>query len=78
MTTIDNLGLDQVCALKAEAEAAGDEATVRDCRTLIDAYDDSDDSCLPDLIDGARGEIRAAAERIVRVIRDAADAAEGV
>lgn len=71
MTTIETLTLEQVHTLQAEAEIAGDEATATDCRAVSDAYGDSDCSELSEAIDHERGEMRAAAERIVSVIRNA-------
>lgn len=66
-TRIDTITCDQIHGLQADAAQAGDEATVRDCRTVIDAllYLGSDDPT------DVTGERRDALARIVAVIADA-------
>jgi hypothetical protein len=71
MTKLSTLTLEQVIALQAEAEDAGDTDTRVDCAVVYDAYVTSDYSDLSEMIDAERGAVRDAAERIVRVIRNA-------
>lgn len=71
MTNLDNLNVLQILDLEREATKAGDAAALRDCRELYDSYVGSEDASLSEHIDNERGEVRACAERIVRVINGA-------
>lgn len=77
MTTIETLTLSQVQTLSTEAAQVGDLEMVRDCETVEAAYLASDESELSAMIDVERGEVRAAASRIVDAISDAEARAAG-
>ena len=75
-TTLETLTIEQVHALSANADRAGDTATVADCSLVYQAYLDSDCSELSAAIDETRGAVREAARRIVDTIAYAEGRAE--
>lgn len=70
MTTLSTLRLEQVRLLEIEAQAAGDRPTERDCELLWEAYLASTEPELCCMLAAEGGDVLAAAERVVAVIRN--------
>lgn len=65
MTTIETLTNRQIAQLQQEAAQAGDALTVNDCAVALGGYDSTCTEAQ------ARRQMRAARERIVKVLNDA-------